>query len=360
MAQELTRIKETKRDFVVPVTELYASVTMPTHEKERARLGIGFNGESPDSQFFDLTNWSGSQLAQYAEIPKAYFDRIAFENPQLAAANVNHALERAAQEPRETRMLRILDGKVRGFLSPKYRRLDSYDLMESVLPTMIDAGMEIVSSEITERRFFLKALTPKLLTEVKKGDVVQHGLMISTSDVGSGALRVEPLINRLVCSNGMISSNAIRVFHIGKNQAEDEVIELLSDRTKELTDAALWSRVNDVVKASLKPEMFQREVDKLRIAANEEIKNFDLPRVVELTMKAVNVSGEAKKNSIIAALASGNEGSGLTRWGLINSFTRAAQSDDFSYEESIELERAAGQIIEMPRKAWAEVSAQAG
>lgn len=347
MARELERQKQSARDFVVPVSKLEAT---PSEN------GLKLNFTNGVTHSFGLTNWSQSQLSGYTDIPKAYFDRIAQENPKLAADNVNHGLSKLKNE---TRLVRTLDSNVRGLLSSRYRILDAHDMLETVLPVMLDKSMDIVSSEITEKRLFIKALTPSLKSEVKKGDVVQYGLVISTSDVGAGSVRVEPLIYRLVCQNGLISNTAMRKFHVGKNQAEEDIRELLSDRTRELTDAAFWASVRDVVLNSMKPEIFEREVDKLRVAANEEIKNFDLPRVVELTMSAVKLTGEDKKNSILAALASGNEGAGLTKWGLINSITRAAQDESFDYETSIEMERAASQVLELPRTSWQHIASVA-
>lgn len=353
MAQELTRIQQSAKDFVVPTEMLKAEAI----EREDGKKDFALTFDNGKKQEFSINNWSGGQLAQYTDIPKAYFDRIKTENPALLADSVNHGLARAIkQTPKESRLLRTLDGNVRGMLSSRYRILDSHDMLEAIFPVMQAQGMHIVSSEITDRRLYIKALSPKLEAEVKKGDVVQHGLVISTSDVGAGSVRVEPLIYRLVCENGLICDTAIRKYHVGKNQAEENIRELLSDRTREMTDQAFWMQVRDIVKASMRPENFQKEVDKLRLAANQEIKNFDLPRVVELTMKATGLTGEGKKNSILAALASGNEGAGLTKWGLINSFTRAAQADEFSYEESIEMERAASTIIELPKTQWEAIA----
>ena len=313
LAIELERIKSQARDFVVPTEKLTAEVISNPDVSGPAnvdKLTIGFqNGEKHS---FELNPWSATQLAGYTDIPKQYFDRIASENPQLAADSINHGLDRINKEAKrnrkpESRMLRTLDGKVRGLLSSRYRILDAHDMLEATLPVMLDNKMDIISSEITERRLFIKALSPNLKAEVKKGDVVQYGLVISTSDVGAGSVRVEPLIYRLVCLNGMISNTAIRKFHVGKNQAEDDIRELLSDKTRELSDAAFWAQVRDVVIGSMRSENFEKQVDMLRVAANEEIKNFDLPRVVELTMSATKISGEGKKNSILSALASSNE-----------------------------------------------------
>lgn len=369
MAQELERMKKAARDFVVPVEKLHAEAVhndplVAPSDNVPARQAVKLTFENGVKHSFGLNAWSGSQLAGYSDIPKAYFDRIHGENPKLLADNINHGLEKIARDSRragkpDSRMVRTLDGNVRGLLSSRYRILDAHDMLEATLPVMMDKGMEVVSSEVTEKRLFIKALSPNLKAEVKKGDVVQYGLVVSTSDVGAGSVRVEPLIYRLVCLNGMISSTAIRKFHVGKNQAEDDIRELLSDNTRQLSDAAFWAQVRDVVLGSMRPENFEAQVDRLRVAANEEIKNFDLPRVVELTMEATRLSGEGKKNSIIAALASGNEGAGLTRWGLINAFTRAAYDESNSYEESIEMERAAGSILELPKGAWSRIAAVA-
>ena len=343
LAQKLTAINEAKKDFIVPVEKLSATVN------EDNNVCLQFDGVRPQK----LNNWSTGQLASFAEIPKQYLDRVSAENPTLAASNINHGLSR---KPNDTRMLRTLDGNVRGLLSSRYRILDSYDMLESVLPTMLEKNMNVVSSEVTENKLYLKALTPQLKSEITKGDVVQHGLIISTSDVGAGSVRVEPLIYRLVCENGLIMPSSIRKYHVGKNQAENDIMELLTDKTREMTDAAFWAQVRDIVNASLRPELFEKEVDRLRFAQGLKIENFDLPKVVELAMKATNVTGEIKKNSILAALASGNEGAGLTQWGLINSFTRAAQNDAFDYETGIELERAAGQILELNPNQWRTIA----
>jgi Domain of unknown function (DUF932) len=356
LAKELERVKVAAKDFVVPTEKLVAKVV----EAEKPKLALTFQNGKEHS--FGLNSWSSSQLAGYTDIPKNYFDRIADENPALAAENVNHGLERIAKAARkeaknESRLVRTIDGHVRGLMSSRYRILDAHDMLETVFPVIQSKGMEVVSSEVTERRLFIKALSPKLTAEVKKGDVVQYGLLISTSDVGAGSVRVEPFLFRLVCLNGMISNTAIRKFHVGRNQAEDDIRELLSDKTRDLEDAAFWASVRDVTLSSMKPENFEAQVDRLRVAANLEIKNFDLPRVVELTMRATGLTGEGKKNSILAALASGNEGAGLTQWGLINSITRAAQDDAVTYEDSIEMERAAGQILELPKAQWSTIAA---
>lgn len=363
LATALQHTRDNSKDFMVPVEKIEAKAITTenrTTEKRETDLVLSFkNGQDHE---FRLNSWSRGQLASYTDIPKAYFDRIAEENPELAAKNINHGLAknakagRAAGKP-ETRMIRTSFKDVRGFLSDRYRRLDAPDLLETVLPVAQESGLQVVSSELTLNRLYLQMLSPRITSEIKKGDVVQYGLTISTSDVGAGSVRVEPLIYRLVCSNGLIADTAFRKYHIGRSQTDFENIqELLSDRTKEVTDAAFWLQVKDLVIASLKPENFEKQVNRLRVAADMPIRNLDLPEVVELTMKAVGITGEGKKNSILAALASGNQGAGLTQWGLVNSFTAAANADEATYQDSIDLQRAGGAILELAPKDWKRIA----
>lgn len=357
LAQALQDQKDASRDFMVPLEKLEAITANNAGEKPEVALRFS-NGAK---HVVTPNKWAHSQLSQYADIPKAYYDRLNAERPGLLVENLNHGFDRlraVAKETRkpETRMLRTVGGTARALLSSKYRRLDSIDLMEAVMPALINGKFEIDSSEMTEQRMYLKALTSKVQGEIKPGDVVQFGIMVSTSDVGAGSLRVEPLIYRLVCKNGMISNTAIRKTHIGRGQAGDDIQELLSDRTKELSDAAFFASIRDVITAHMRPEIFQRELDRYREAAGIPITNFNLDEVVELAMDRVKVSGEKTKQTMVEYLIKGADGAGLTKWGLANAFTFAAQSDAVDYDESVELERAGHKVIEIPRTDWERIA----
>jgi hypothetical protein len=166
-------------------------------------------------QRYGITPLARRQLAEKLKIPYAYFERMRTEQPALLDRNVNAWLER---EEGERQLLRTLDGKVRAVLSERYRRLDNYDLLEHVLPTLQrlpDARLESV--ELTETRLYLKVVTPSIALEVAPGDVVQAGVVVSNSEVGCGMLSVQPLAFRLVCSNGLIASDRmLRKTHVGR------------------------------------------------------------------------------------------------------------------------------------------------
>jgi len=351
LASELVAIQDSKIDLSVPTSRL--------HMSEKGLIAVTGNDvpERIEGTHFNLTSWAHSQVSQYTNIPKGYYDRILGENPGLLAASVNHGLQMAinlavTKRKEESRMLRTVNGRIRGFLSSRYRRLDCADLLEAVLPVLNQHQFNVVSCELTERRMYLKVTTDRIQGEVKKGMVVQYGLVISSSDVGCGSVRVEPLMYECICDNGQICDTALRKFHIGKDQASDNIHELLSDKTKEMADEVFWRSVHDVVISSIEEVNFERELNKLREAAEVPIKNMNLEKVVDLTMKEVGISGENKKHNILEYLANGAQGRGLNKWGLANSFTWAAQAEDVDYEECTELERAGGKIILLPQNKW--------
>lgn len=349
LAQELERIQSTARDFMVPTKAL---AVQPSGEIQ-FKNGV--------MHTFQPTKYAHSQIAQYSDIPHKYYERIRIQNPNLWADSVNHGLRvledtKSKQGLPETRLLRTVGNTLRANLSSKFRRLDSYHLCQHVLPLLLENKMRVVSSEITEKRLYIKAFTDKIQGEIAKGDVIQYGLCITNSDVGAGALKIEPMTMRLVCTNGMIANTASRHYHVGKNQAEMETRELLTAETLAADDKAFWLKVRDLVTHSMSQQGFENELNRLREANGLKIENFNVPEVVELAMEAVNVNGEDTKNNIIAYLANGADGAGLTKWGLANAFTYAAQSEHVDYDSSTDLERAGSAIIDLNEKQWKRVA----
>lgn len=345
---ELKLIKETSRDLVVPTR----SMTMV----EDTSIAVG-------DDLFAPTDWSHAQIGTYSKIPKQYYDKIRNENPGLLASNVNHGFQMAinkylAKNKDTARMLRTVNGKLRGFLSSRYRRLDCYDMLCAVLPILHDGNFVVRSCQLTDKKMYLKAVCPYLETEVKPGFPVNYGLSVASSDVGCSSAQISPFMEETVCTNGMTMEQAVRKYHIGKDQASDGIEELLSDETKKQADLAFWMEVKDVVRGTMKRDVFEQQVNKLREAAGAEIKNFKMEKVVELAMKEVNVTGEEVKNSIMDQIINGSQGRGRNQWGMGNAFTWAAQNvETLSYDEASELERAGGKIIELPRNKWERIAA---
>ncbi len=338
LAQELERQKETRKDFLADTR----AITMT----EDAALS-GLNGGT-----YPVRPHAHTQIASRLKIPKAYYDRMLENDPALLAGNVNAWFQR---EP-ETRMVRTLDHDVRGFLSDRYRPLDNLDLADATLPVLNDVGANVESCELTETRLYIKCVLPGLQAEVKGsrqvGDVVQAGIVISNSEVGSGALRVEPMVYRLICLNGMISADrGMRKYHLGrKNEGEGDVEEMLTDTTREKRDDAFWHTIRDVVRGAFNAEHFQGLVDRLSEAASEPLTG-DPVKCVEVAADRFALN-EGQRSGVLRHLI---EGGDLSRWGMVNAITRTGNDQDV-YEEATDLERLGGAILELPQASWREIA----
>jgi hypothetical protein len=212
LARELERQAQAKKDYLVDTRLVRMETAGGT-----SRLTIPVNGKGESLPIGDL---AARQIADRLKIPFAYYDRMKDALPDLLDQNVNAWFQ---QNP-ETRMVRTLDGQARAFLSNRYRRIDNYELAGAVLPTLAETrGVNVVSCEVTERRLYIKVINKRMELEVRPGDIVQSGIVISNSEVGLGALKVESLCFRLICSNGLIAPDySQRKYHIGRIAASDE------------------------------------------------------------------------------------------------------------------------------------------
>lgn len=341
LATEINRQRELKRDFVGPSTALDMAPRIAL--EGGVEIGVGGNG------WFAVNDLAHEQIADRLEIPRRYYQRMLAARPALLAENVNAWLH---HKP-ENRLVRTLDGRVRAFLSDRYRPLDNYDLAEAVLPGLLSTpGLRVESSEVTDRRLYIKAVNERVQAEVVKGDVVQAGISISNSEVGCGALNIQPLVYRLVCSNGAIMEDgSLRKYHAGKalaggDDGDARTWERLSDETRQATDQAFWMQVRDLSKAALDESIFNRALDRMRQAADQKLVAGPV-EVVEVLDRRLGLR-EGEKGGILQSLI---EGGDLSRWGLANAITAASQSVA-SYDRATELERLGGQILELAPTSW--------
>lgn len=334
LAAEIERQQNAKRDFIADTREIAMTGDL------RIRVG---------SESFAVNDVAHRQIGEKAGIPAKYYDRMRKAAPQLLSVNVNEWLHR---EP-ERRMVRTLDGTARAVLTDRYQRIDNEHIAEVVLPVLAETpGIRVASTEITDSRLYIKAVNELVRAEVRVGDPVEAGVLITNSEIGLGAVAISPLVNRLVCTNGLVlADQKYRRNHVGRRAGGgDEVYEMLSDETLRADDRAILLQVRDIVRAALDQARFAVTVEKMRSAAESQ-KMQDPIQTVELLSARLSLQ-EGEKPSILRHLI---EGGDLTRWGMVNAITRAAQ-DIESYDRSTELEVIGGKVLELSKTDWRELA----
>lgn len=345
LAIELDRQVDAKRDFIVESGAMHMDIV-----DERPELRIG----TVDAhEAFGLNEIAHRQVGQHLKIPAQYYDRMRQEDPGLLAINVNHWL---AGQPTVRRMVRTMDGTARAFLSDRYRRIDNYEVAQTVLP-IISAmdGASVVSCELTDSRMYLKVVNPRIQAEVNKGDVVQAGILITNSEVGQGSVTVSPLIYRLVCTNGMIAEDGrLRKYHVGRANEAGEDFTIFRDETVEADDRAFLMKIEDTVRAAVDQARFEQIVGRMREATQTRMEAQAAPKVIELAATEYKISQDESRG-VLGHLI---EGGDLSLYGLGNAVTRFSQ-DVGSYDRATELEALGWRIMTMPPALWRRLNAAA-
>ena len=334
-AQEIMRQSQTKADYLVNTANLHME-TCDGIPILRLLDESGVDRVEP----LDILPTAHRQMGAYLNIPWKYYERMRQEDIGLLAQNVNTWLQKGPEQ----RMIRTIDGRARAFLSNRYRRIDNIDIARITLPIiqqMPDVRYE--SCNLSDDYMFIKVVNPRLTAEVVPGDIVQAGVVISNSETGQGAVCVQPLIYRLVCSNGMTVNDArTRRNHIGRVSSADENLLIYSEATLAADDKAFIMKVQDTVRAAVDEARFAKVLDKLRESKQAKLNTADIPGVVKLASASLHLT-DVESDGVFNQLIRDAD---YTLYGLANAVTRYSQ-DVADYDRASKLEEVGYQIITM-------------
>ena len=344
MAQEIQRQNDLKADYMLDTRSL---------QLEPFGGGLYLNAYDQSGDYavepLEVNAIAHRQIGTHLKIPAAYYDKMLEEYPELLAQNVNAWFQR---EP-AVRMVRTIDGTARAFLSNRYRRIDNLDIAGIVLPVLQEMeGMHFESCQLTDSRMYIKVVNTRLEAEVVPGDIVQSGIIISNSEVGLGSVSIQPLVYRLVCSNGMDAQT--RRNHVGRVNEASENYQLYSEKTLEADDKAFAMKIQDTVRAVVDEVRFTRVVNMMREAKDAPMNTAAVPGIVKLVSKDFHITDD-ESSGVLQRLIEGND---LTLYGLSNAVTRHSQ-DVKDYDRATALEGIGYNILSMPARQWSRINQMA-
>lgn len=345
-AAEIDRRASAKQDLVASTakTEL-----VPVNGTVRLQVGS-------DRQF-DINPIGHQQLAETVEIPRQYYDRMLQSQPDLLAANVNRWFKANVQK----RLWRTLDGKLRAVRSDSFRTdLEYEDLLAALLPVVKELDLAVMSYEMTQTRMYLKVVNKNVERELAKVDarfgdgkhsivrVVSPSATISDSEVGFGSANVEVGVYDSFCSNlASFGGRGIRRRHVGSKHELVGDYTVLSDKTKQLTAQATVAQIGDMLRNTFDEKNFDKLVESISATKEQKIASDDVVEVVNMAGKRFGFNETETKSTLKHLIESGD----LSRFGLYNAVTRAAQ-DVEDYDRASELEQVGGKIIDLPQSEW--------
>ena len=254
------------------------------------------------------------------------------EHPDLLVTNVNAWFER---EPTE-RMLRVLDGKVRAYLSNSYMRMDHYEIFASVLPVIGEIpDVQFVSCHITDNRMYIKAVDPHL-----------------TAEVGLGSVSVQPLIYRELDGNGIAVAGATtKRIHRGRVNSAEEHFMLASQEVLTEADRTFLTELQETVRSATDEEQFSQIVTLMQSAKHQAMNTADIPAVVHTAGRDFGIT-DTEQNGVLQRLIESDD---LSLYGLANAVTRHSQ-DVESYDRATDLEGIGFNILSMPPRQWTRIN----
>lgn len=359
LAHELDRRAATRVDYLAPVTKLKA---IADYNLGDPNVKPGFALQVSNTAVLPLNNNAHGQLAEYLKIPKAYYDRMLVEAPQLLADSTNRWLQDKMNAGKnhgaDRRMVRTLFGEIRALLSDSYRRIENEEVFHVVYPILRELGVIVMSAEITDNRFYIKAVDERITLDVPTGakmgdgghtifDTISPAIIIRNSETGAGRFVIEHGIFTRACTNLAAFGASLKKTHTGSRaELSEEAYELLSDQTKAATDAVLMMQIADMTRNAFARAQFEATAKLLADASQDRIED----DVVEVVTKAQKkfAWNEAEKSAVLTNLIKGGD---LSRYGLHSAITRSAQ-DVKDYDRASELEVQGGQVITLDRSEW--------
>ena len=283
------------------------------------------------SESYALNDTARAQLATRLEIPYRYAERLRLEEPRLLDQNLNTLLRRS----NEKRLIRTLGPQCRALLSPSYRILDNYAFLGAVLPMLAQLpDAKLNEAYLTETHLHISLVFQSAQGYVKPGDPVRYGVMLANSEVGMGSLSVWSFIHRLVCSNGLVVTEAdgpsVRRVHIGKR---------MEDLTKLPSDREVWLEYGDVVQATADNKRLPQILHRLQLAAQTPVMEAPEDAVDKLAKRFQLTKDEGER--VLSRYIAGTD---LSTWGLVNAVTEAAKEAD-TIQRRVELQTIGGRML---------------
>lgn len=301
---------------------------------------------SVGGELLPLHDHARGQLLANVGVPKLFALHLAEDSGgqpwgrRLLAENVNTILAHREDQTNLVRQEGGESGLVKGFLSDRFKRMDSRPLLDAFLGACKETGMLPYEGVCCDTKCRVRAVLPYVFEPIAN-EVMIFGAEFGNSDYGDGGVTLNLFTTRVWCTNLAVTTKCLRKVHLGRRL--DEFTDF-SERTRELDNMALASALADGVGDLVGPDRVNRMLDAIRTAGEKEIKGQNgIDKILERAI------GSKSEFAQIKALYDGpdvvNLPPGETVWRLSNAVSFFAQRRDLSNDRRLELQSVAGNIL---------------
>ena len=328
MLKQINDDVENKKDYIVPLNKI--DITS-NHVEVYPHLKYEGN-----DFFYSMNDNSLNHLCNKLEIGTKYISKCLPVSQELVSHNLNFWIKNTKEKEL---MLRTYDteplNEARAILSNRYKRIDIDNVANHTLDRLMDMNAELKYSYYDRDNMNITAVLPKLEGEVVKGDIVQGGITITNSEVGSGSLIIKPFVYRLVCTNGMVAPSYLNQFyakHVGKmliNAEDDEQWKSIIDKMHQQLDLVS------------NPEVFEENLQRLKQATNEKVNSH---QIIQLAKKQ-SISDDERAGIFERLNHYVGEDFVVSKYELANAVTNLANDESKTDDRARFLQELGGMII---------------
>ena len=284
IVQQINKDVKSKKDYIVTLNALEVTTSNNTYPN------LEFT-DAPDQ--YSLTDHSMNQLCGKLEIGTQYLRKCLPVSQELVAHNLNFWIKNTKSKELMVRTIERdsdeLPNIARAVCSNRYKRIDNDVVVTHSLNKLMDLGLDIKYVNYDRDTLNVTAVNPKVEGEVSKGDVVQSGVTITNSEIGSGSLMIQPFIYRLVCTNGMVAPRYLNKFyskHVGKiiidPSQDDQYITIIDKMQKQIdlvNDNEVWKesfqKLQDSTKQTINSHQIVELAKKQGVTESERAQIFE-------------------------------------------------------------------------------------
>lgn len=283
---------------------------------------------------FSLSDEISGQFFKKLNMPTRYFKKL-LKKRQFDLIKDHVDYNKLKRNPDGSLLIRTIkkDDKrfIRGVLTDRYNILDDenlYKIVKNILDKKINYN--IIDYKKTFKYSSLRITFPDLKKDLnkdkEKGDILKAGLLVVNSEVGFNKLNINPLVYRVVCSNGL---TVWQKKHEDKKLYSKKHIGLEKREMRKFAEVAVLSSIKEA----------KRNMDLLEESKNIEIDNSEAK--IENYLRSNRINKSIIDNVITELNSTWFNNNSL--YSLINSMTSVARNLDI--EKRIDLEKKASKFL---------------
>lgn len=274
-----------------------------------------------DGEIKGVTKFAVNQMLDKMNIPVKYFKNLLLVNDdsrQLALDTINSHIHSIA--PKKL-LVRSINDTVHGILSSRYKRFDSFFLIQEFFKLCKANGLEPVDSFINENCFHYDFIYPDIIeVETKNSGIIPLvlGITLKNSDFGFSKLEMNVKLFNVLCLNGMVGQKLISATHLGAEMSEN--IQY-SNKTIRLDTEAKVSQIYDTIGNIRDGKLRDQMLEKVLNLASTPINYVDeLER-----LNSLNRISKEDQTNLLNIFMSHKESDGIvgepSKWNMLQGLT---------------------------------------